>query len=199
MIQVHRHAESYSFDVKASTIGFRIDRRTSRWQAGYQPRSTKIIQSSIGIRLDNRSRWQEMVSPSIPSQSINARNLRMYYEVNAMSFGTNDPFETISQMGINIPQPRSVQIYLLHHPDLFGLLTYASKISRHDFGAQTQLSLEIYRDIETNDEYLTLYVRQSKYDPEIMKKIKQIRRKYRDLAKGTKGRFLLTTDFRSPG
>ena len=198
MIQVYRHDKSpYSSDVKATTIGFRKDRRISSWQTGVQSHSTKIVSPAIGNR---SSRWLEIASSSISLHTINAENIRKYCGIKAISFGPNDPLEAINQMGINIPQLEAVRTYLHQHPDLFRLLAYVSKISRDDFEPpQAQLSLEVYRDIETNEEYLTLYVRQSKYDPNIMKKIKQIRRKYRELTKDIKGRFLLTTDFQSPG
>lgn len=66
------------------------------------------------------------------------------------------------------------------------------------FDSGIHLSLEIYHDIETSEEYLALYVRQNQYDSDIIKKIKQIRQRYRGLAIETAGRLLLTTDFKSP-
>jgi hypothetical protein len=174
--------------------------RRNPYVSQWQSHSTRTKpRSEVGIRLDNRSTiWQKIPTQTDSPQFINAMNVYMYYGGWAMSFGPRDPIGINCQRDIKIPHIEAVRTYLEQYPELSELLNQASKSSRQTFGPQAQLSLEVYHDIETNDEYLTLYVRQSKYDPEIMKKIKQLRRKYRGLAKETKGRFLLTTDFRPP-
>lgn len=190
---------AYSLITRPSTNEVRKDPSISQWQV--RSRSSSLAWSSpkVGVRLDNRStRWQKKVASFSLPQSINVSNVYMYHCEGAMLFGPRDPIESIHGRDIEIPQIETVRAYLDQYPELSELLNSTSRESRQTFGPQAQLSLEIYHDIETNDEYLTLYVRQSRYDPDTMKRIKQIRRKYRGLAKSTNGRFLLTTDFRSP-
>jgi hypothetical protein len=188
---------AYSLNAGTSTVEIRINPHVLQWQSHSFTAKTP---SKVGLRLDNRpAGWQKIPASAGSSQSINAVNVYTHYRGCAVSFGSRDPIGIICQRDIKIPQIKAVSTYLKQYPELSELLNKTSKASRQTFGSRAQLSLEVYHDIETNDEYLTLYVRQSKYDPEIMKKIKQIRRKYRSLAKETKGRFLLTTDFRSPG
>ncbi|MDQ1327006.1 MAG: hypothetical protein QG641_286, partial [Candidatus Poribacteria bacterium] len=55
-----------------------------------------------------------------------------------------------------------------------------------------------YRDPEIDDQYLTLYVRQSKYEETIMDKIEEIRLPYSDELADKTGYLLLTTDFQFP-
>ena len=188
---------AYSSSAVASVVEFRRNPYVSQWQS----HSTLTKPSSkVGIRFDNRpARWQKIPVQTDLPQSINAVNTYMYYWGCAVSFGPRDPSGNICQRDIKIPQIEAVSTYLKQYPELSELLNKTLKASRQTFGPKAQLSLEVYHDIETNDEYLTLYVRQTKYDSEIMKKIKQLRKKYRGLAKETKGRLLLTTDFRPPG
>lgn len=100
--------------------------------------------------------------------------------------------------GIVIPQPATVRDYLLRYPDITDLLLSVCEATRRRFDAQTQLSLEVYRDPEIEDEYVTLYVRQQKYDESVMRQIKEIRKEYEEMLVGKSGWFLLTTDFRPP-
>ncbi|MHC1689058.1 MAG: hypothetical protein AB9879_15350 [Methanothrix sp.] len=197
MINIDCSSKSaYSLNTGSFTVEINRDPHILQWQLHSLPAKTA---SKVGLRLDNRRRkWQKIPASAGSPQSINAVNVYMHYGGCAMSFGPRDPIGIISQRDIKIPKIEAVSTYLKQYPELSELLNKTSKASRQTFGSGAQLSLEIYHDIETNDEYLTLYVRQNKYDPEIMKKIKQIRRTYRSLAKDTKGRFLLTTDFRSP-
>ncbi len=106
---------------------------------------------------------------------------------------------TLSQlrsMSVMIPEVAAVREYLYHYLELLDILPYVSQLARQNFGPEAQLSLEIYRDLETDDAYLTLYIRLDKYDKSTMKRIKEIRREYRGLLAEIAGEFLLTTDFR---
>lgn len=99
---------------------------------------------------------------------------------------------------IMLPQPDEVRDYLLHYPDTTDLLRPVCKATRRQFISDVQLSLEVYHDPEIEDEYLTLYVRQRRYDEDIMKRIKEIRAKHEKMFAGKSGWLLVTTDFRSP-
>jgi hypothetical protein len=104
----------------------------------------------------------------------------------------------ILEKQIIISIPNEVRDYLFRYPDILEILPTVCELTRQRFDLQTQLSLEVYNDPEIEDEYLTLYVRQKKYDNEIMNKIKEIRKNYEKFLIERKGWFLVTTDFRSP-
>lgn len=97
-----------------------------------------------------------------------------------------------------IPQSGAVRDYLLRHFDMTDLLPSVCRIASRTFGVDAQLSLELYRDPEIRDEYLTLYVRQECYDEHIMDIIEDMCAEYRDELIGRSGWLLVTTDFRSP-
>lgn len=167
------------------------------WQPHF-PKTTP--DSRIGTRIDNRpERWKKNSMPTDYSiRSIDAANVNIYFTGQSMLFSQSDLIGVIKQLHIEVPQIEDVVTYLRQYPELSELVSQTLKASRQVFGKLVQLSLEIYRDIETKEEYLTLYVRQNRYDPDIMKQIKKIRRDSRSLIKTAKGRFLLTTDFRPP-
>ena len=99
---------------------------------------------------------------------------------------------------IVIPKPEEVSDYLRQYPDIIDLVEFACEETRSRFLLPTQLSLELYRDPEIYDQYLTLYVRQNKYEKNIMDKIEEIRLIYCDELADKNGYFLLTTDFQFP-
>jgi hypothetical protein len=59
--------------------------------------------------------------------------------------------------------------------------------------------LELYRDPEIDDEYLTLYVRQRRYDADkLLEEIEDLRAGSQAALRETSGWLLVTTDFRPP-
>lgn len=100
--------------------------------------------------------------------------------------------------GILVPRPAEVREYLLRYPDMAHPVVVACKASVERFRANAQLSLELYRDPEIDDQYLALYVRQEAYEDGILDKIRDTRDGYRALFGGSSGYFLLTTDFDAP-
>lgn len=102
------------------------------------------------------------------------------------------------QNRIVIPQSGAVRDYLLRHFDMTDLLPCVCGIALRTFGIGARLSLELYRDPEIRDEYLTLYVRQERYDEHIMDIIEDVCTEYRDKLIGKSSWLLVTTDFRSP-
>lgn len=183
--------------IDASSVETKKNRYAISWQPNF-PQTNAA--AKIGIRIDNRpERWQKFSMPTGHSiQSIAAMNVNMYFSSQSMLLSQSELIGVIKEMHIKVPQIEDVVAYLIQYPELSELVNQTLKASRQMFGQLAQLSLEIYRDIETKEEYLTLYVRQNQYDPDIMKQIKKIRRNCRNLIKTTKGRFLLTTDFRPP-
>jgi hypothetical protein len=66
------------------------------------------------------------------------------------------------------------------------------------FGHNSQISLELYHDPEIHDEYLTIFVRQEEYEPDIIDKIDAICREYEQGLAGIDGYLLVNTDFQPP-
>jgi hypothetical protein len=100
--------------------------------------------------------------------------------------------------GIVVPRPREVGEYLRQHPDLAELVPALCAEARREFDAATELSLEVYRDPEVNDRYLTLYVRQRNSGADLLPRIHRVGEAHaKDLA-GVSGNLLVTTDFRPP-
>ena len=65
-------------------------------------------------------------------------------------------------------------------------------------GRRAQLSLELYRDPEVSDAYLTLYARQEDYEPGLMDELEEVSKQLDEHLEGTSGFLLLTTDFQPP-
>ena len=61
-----------------------------------------------------------------------------------------------------------------------------------------ELSLELYKDPEVDDRYLTIYVRQKNYDSEIIKRIDKVSERFDDLLEKVSSFLLLTADSRRP-
>jgi hypothetical protein len=87
--------------------------------------------------------------------------------------------------GARIESPLDVRAYLRQYTDL----------SLHN---ATQFSLELYRDPEIDDSYLTLYVRRTSYEPGILDSIDEINLECELLLAGIRGWLITTTDFRMP-
>lgn len=97
--------------------------------------------------------------------------------------------------GIIIPRPLEVQGYLDRYSELCDILPAASRNVRERFDGSAQLSLELYRDPEIEDEYLTLYVRQEHYDSDILDELNGIAASFDGQLRLTPSWFLITTDF----
>lgn len=95
-----------------------------------------------------------------------------------------------------VPNRASVNQYLSAHPMLSDLLSSVCRTVRQAFGPCAELSLEMYRDPEIDDRYLTLYVRLEKYDSGVPERIDAVRRQFEQKLEQVSGDFLLTTDFR---
>jgi len=100
--------------------------------------------------------------------------------------------------GIVIPRPVEVQAYLEHNADLYDIVLSASKNVIERFAGNAPLSLELYRDPEIEDEYLTLCVRQEHYDSDVLDKLNDISTSFDSQLCLTPGWFLITTDFQPP-
>ena len=99
---------------------------------------------------------------------------------------------------IVVPNLAEVRDYLLRYPDLIELLPAICSSAAERFGLDAQLSLEVYRDPEIEDEYLALYVRQENYDQHLPKIIEEISAEYEAELADKSGWLLITTDFHPP-
>jgi hypothetical protein len=135
-----------------------------------------------------------------PISSVYTEVKKTFEEQVSTLSAVSDPIEEtldyFYRRGIKIESPSRARNYFYRYPDTMILSKYAADLAIQRFGPDSELSLDVYQDQETQYERLTLYVRQHKYDNDIMKMIKQIRKEYRELSAETRGRFLLTTDFR---
>jgi hypothetical protein len=112
---------------------------------------------------------------------------------------TSACLQRVAAFSVRILRPKEVLVYLDRHPDMTDLLEKASAQTEQEFGNDAELTLELYRDPEIDDQYLTLYVRQATYDKRIMDRIETVRARYRDALSDKSGWLHVTTDFCPPG
>ncbi|MDD1686528.1 hypothetical protein [Methanoregula sp.] len=101
-------------------------------------------------------------------------------------------------LGFRFSHPGEVIDYLQKHRGIYDLTLYACTLTEEEFGSRAQISLELYKDPEIDDQYLTIYVRQNEYEPDIIKKIDAICKEYASAMTGEEGYILVTTDFHPP-
>jgi hypothetical protein len=138
-----------------------------------------------------------VVSPGI-SQGSPANLPTPSHENGDGTFQIEQWFDQLGQHQIAVLQPAEVRDYLLRYADMFDLVLSVCKSAREKFAAPTQLSLELYRDPEIEDEYLTLYVRQKNYEANILDTIENISAPFDPELSTKSGWLLVTTDFSPP-
>lgn len=106
--------------------------------------------------------------------------------------------QELMRQGISLPEPSGVRRYLLKNPDLIALLKVVTKTAVRMFHDGSQLSLELYKDPEMDDEYLTIYVRQAYYDADILGRIEELSQLVEPSLADQAGWLLITTDFAAP-
>jgi hypothetical protein len=99
---------------------------------------------------------------------------------------------------VHVPNVTEIHGYLKDHIALSRLLPSFCLQVRKEFGPDTELSLELYRDPESGGRYPTLYVRQVHVDPRLMDRIEKVSKLFWPRLEKVSGDFLLTTDFRRP-
>ena len=104
----------------------------------------------------------------------------------------------LRQCDVLIVRPDQIRRYLFAHSDMMDLLLAVSNRAADCLGVRAQLSLELYTDPESDEQYLTLYVRQREYEDGIMDDIEGISEAYEALLAGVSGYLLVTTDFQPP-
>jgi len=101
-------------------------------------------------------------------------------------------------LGFRFTNPEGVIDYLQKHRSLYDITLYACILTEEKFGSHAQISLEVYQDPEIDDHYLTIYVRQNEYEPDIIEKIDAVCKEYESAMTGEQGYILVTTDFHPP-
>ena len=91
-----------------------------------------------------------------------------------------------------------VDQYVARHRDLGSALEDICAKIREAFGPKAELALELYKDREVKDKYLTLYVRQAEYAADIMDRIEAVSSQFIARLDRLSGHLLITTDFRRP-
>jgi hypothetical protein len=84
------------------------------------------------------------------------------------------------------------------HSDLARLLPLVCERARQEFPQPDELAIQVYHDPEFKDEYLTLYIRQQRYEADILARIERLSDALGGQLEQTSGYLLLTTDFASP-
>lgn len=112
--------------------------------------------------------------------------------------GIEAAFSFAWRKGIKIPNANEVRGYLLRHSDMTDVVVQLCDMASRRLGPGAQLSLEVYHDPEIEDEYLTLYVRQERYDQRILDAIEDLCQACERQLAGRSGWLLVTTDFASP-
>lgn len=93
---------------------------------------------------------------------------------------------------------KAVRGYLRRHGDLADRLPEVCEALRKEFGSEAELAVELYRDPEISDHYLTIYVRLDSYDGETMARIDRASARFERRLARSSGYLLMTTDFRPP-
>ena len=101
-------------------------------------------------------------------------------------------------LGFRFPNPGKVIDYLQKHRNLYDIVLYACILTDERFGQNAQMSLELYQDPEINDEYLTIYVRQNTYEPDLIDKIDRVSVEFENILKDEREWLLITTAVRPP-
>lgn len=99
---------------------------------------------------------------------------------------------------VQVPRPDDVRQYLMKHPDMAAVVGSTCERARRNARSPLQLSLELYRDPEIDDEYLSLYLRQPTYGKELLRLIEHLNRQSDVEMKGRSGWMLISTDFHPP-
>lgn len=111
---------------------------------------------------------------------------------------SSNHLERLAELGILIPNVSEVQAYLVRYPQLAQLLPGVCAGISEELTADTELSLELYADPETDDRYLTLYARKHTYEANFLYRLQEVSERFFDCLEGIPGYILLTTDFSGP-
>lgn len=121
---------------------------------------------------------------------ISSDTMSSYSSIENSLFGLN------TYLGIEFPHVDAVVDYCVRNPGFYDVFLYASILTKEEFGDNSQISVELYRDPECDDEYVSIYVRQDSYDNDILERIEEVCKEYEVALTDTSGWLLVTTDFK---
>jgi len=104
---------------------------------------------------------------------------------------------SLARLNILMPNAPDIIAYLGEHAELASAVTEIAAELRREFTPDAVLSLELYRDPEIDDSYLTFYVRQDAYSPDLLARIDRVSEVFATQLAQASGYVLVTTDFRS--
>jgi hypothetical protein len=110
----------------------------------------------------------------------------------------NETLIDLQKNNIVIKNYGDVYGYLSLHPKLISILIPICESTRQVFCSNTELSLELYSDPEIKDQYLTLYIRQSSYEKDVLDKINCLNEQCEKELSEVEGYLLITTDYQPP-
>lgn len=122
------------------------------------------------------------------------------YRINqSQSFAINieRTLDYLRNISVIISNPNEIRNYLFNNLGVEDLIVSICQATMEEFKDRAKLYLDIYKDPEIKDKYLTLYVRQEHYDDDIIEVIESISEQYEDDIKEQSIWFLITTDFSS--
>lgn len=154
----------------------------SRWQDPYTSNPETPRYEVVDLEPEYYSHTEEASLSTGGSISVPVENFLSHFHVRRAT----------------VISPSEVRDYLYFYPELMELIKYVVGSVWDQFGSGIQLSLEMYKDQESQYERLTMYVRQYIYNENLMETIKKIRKDYHQMFPEIRGRFLLTTDFHVP-
>lgn len=151
------------------------------------PAKAKLSGSDLPINIGKKTRGKTSRASFAPDDAVQG----MLPEI-------TDIIANLKVMHVMIPETTEVSEYLQAHSDLSLLiLPICSKLMK-TFPADATLSLEVYRDPEIHDEYLTLCFRKNEYEEKILDSIDEAMAEFEPILGSVSGWLLVTTDFLLP-
>jgi hypothetical protein len=104
----------------------------------------------------------------------------------------------LAKLRILLPNLPEVRAYLRQHSDLAKLVPAVCAEARREFGAEAELTLQLYRDPEIKDRHLSLYVRLPSYNDGVSGRLDRATEPFEDELCNASGFLVVTTDFQTP-
>ncbi|NLB01170.1 MAG: hypothetical protein GX837_09490 [Methanomicrobiales archaeon] len=150
--------------------------------------ANRITELFSGISLE----YCEFVAEKIALNENWRDSISLYPAIEASLLGLRD------YLGFVFPHPGDVVDYLIQNPGLYDVVMHACSMTAEEFGSTSQIALDVFHDPESNDRYLTLYVRQERYEDDIITRMDRICNRYEPALMDLSGWLLLTTDYKPP-
>lgn len=120
-------------------------------------------------------------------------------DTNTITLGVfADLMEIKRKYSIFTPHISNIFYYLIHHPDIIGVLWNAIHETSLKFGNRGEISLEVRTGDDPSDQILTLFVRMENYPDDIIDQSDTVCEKFESDLIGIEGFLLVTTDFQQP-